>query len=371
MILSYFNEAKRIFKRRLKVLFTGIKDYDGDDEIICHSILADCYNTEKNYFMVSSGHFSEFYARDFGWCAKSLVRLGYKEQVINTLDYALGVYKQFGSIESTIDPGGKPFTYPEKYSPDALAFIIRSIHRSRPNNLLDKYKNLLNWEIEKYYETVVDKDTGLVRRDADFGSMKDYSVRISSCYDNVMTGILADMLKRIRVLYNPFKKHNYTNLIIDNFWTGDYFLDDLSGDKTICGDSNVMPFWGRVVLDKKMIRKMIETVRSEGLDRPFPLKFTAKRLRSKKMIREEFFAGDYQRDAIWPHIGMMYIDVVRQVDDYLARFYMNQYQEIIMRYRNFLEVYTSSGKPFQNLWFYTDESMLWAANYLYLRGKIL
>ncbi len=370
MIFSYVSEARRIFARRLKIIFTGVKEYDGDDVQICRNIIDDCWNEDKEYFMTSSGHFSEFYARDFGWGAKSLVRMGYKEKVVKTLDYALGIYRKHGAIEQTIDPKGRPFTYPEKYSPDALAFLIRSIRRCRPNELIDKYKHLLNWEIEKYYDLVIEKDTGLVRRDRSFNSMKDYSERLSSCHDNVMTGILSEMLSRIKVLHNPFKKYNYPKLIMEHFWTGEYFLDDLSGDTTICGDAQVLPFWSKLIQDRDILRRTVQTVREVELDKPFPLKFTRSKVKNQKMIKEEIFAGDYQRTAIWPHIGMMYIDIVRRLYPDLAVFYLNQYKNLIEEHGNFLEVFTQDGKPFKNMWFYTDESMIWAANYLYLKKKL-
>lgn len=371
MILSYITEARRIFGRRLKIIFTGVKQYGGDDIQICRRIIENCYNKESGYFMTSCGHFSEFYARDFGWTAKALVRLGYKERVQKTLDYALDIYKKHGSIEQTIDPKGKPFTYPAKYSPDALTFIIRSIRHCRPNALIEKYKDFLNREIEKYYELVIEKDTGLVRRDISFNSMKDYSERFSSCHDNVVTGILSETLKKYRVLYNPFKKYNYPRLIMDHFWTGRYFLDDLSGDKTICGDAQVLPFWSKMINDREILLQVVKTIREVGLDKPFPLKFTLGRAKNQKMIKEEFFAGNYQRDSVWPHIGMMYIDIVRKLYPDLAIFYLDQYRNVIKEYSNFLEVFDCDGKPFKNMWFYSDESMIWAANYLYLKMKLL
>ena len=49
--------------------------------------------------------------------------------------------------------------------------------------------------------------------------MKDFAERKSSCYDNVMSAMLAADLKAFKTLDNPFKKHNYNykKLLIDNF----------------------------------------------------------------------------------------------------------------------------------------------------------
>jgi len=369
-MMVYLSEALRILLRKFKVKFRGIKKYEDNDESICTRIIRDCYNKEDNYFMTSNGHFSEFYARDFGWCVQALLRLGYREEVINTLDYALRTYKRQGRIEQIISPEHRAFTFPHKYSPDALAFIIRSLKLARAKKLIQKHRVFLNQEIKRYYNTVIDRVTGLVRKDKSFSSMRDYAIRQSSCYDNVMTGVLANDLKELRVLDNPFKKYDYKKLLIDNFWTGTYFLDDLSGNKIICGDANVLPFWSGLIKDKKMLRRAVKSIRREGLDKPFPLKYTSKRFKEQKMINIEFIAGDYERDAIWAHIGMMFIEMVSMIDKELAEKYLNQYTQQIKKHKNFLEVYDRNGRPFKTWFYYADEGMLWAANYLYLKKKL-
>jgi hypothetical protein len=232
-----------------------------------------------------------------------------------------------------------------------------------------KYKNFLNREIQRYYDLVVDKKTGLVRKNKSFSSMKDYSIRMGSCYDNVMTAMLANDLTGLG-LGNPFKKWDYKGLLLKNFWVGKYFLDDLSGSKTICGDANTLPFWSGTITDKAVLKKAISSVRKEGLDKPFPLKYTRQRFKEQKMISQEWTVGDYERDSIWPHAGFMFIKMVAQVDKKLAQKYLDEYEKQIVLHRNFLEVYDKNGRPFKNFFFHADESMLWAANYVYLRKSL-
>lgn len=370
MIFLYLSEVMRMFLRSLRAETKGIRRYTGDDKSICVQIIHDCYNKEEDYFMVSNGHFCEFYARDFGWCTEALIELGYRKEVINTLAYALEIYKHYRRIEQTISPRGKAFTFPNKYSPDALAFIIRSLRLARAKELIKKYKSFLNHEIKRYYRLVIDKDTGLVRKNKSFSSMKDYAVRKSSCYDNVITGMLCNDLKKIRVLDNPFKKYDYKKLLINNFWNGKYFLDDLSGTKRICGGANVLPFWSGLITNKVMLKKAINSIIKEGLDKPFPLRYTKKWFKEQRAIPFECLAGSYERDSVWAHIGLMYIKIVSMIDKKLARNYLNQYKEQIEKHKNFLEVYDKKGKPFKTLFYYTDESMLWCANYLYLKKKL-
>src|SRR3989344_2702653 len=84
---THISEALRIFRRSLKVRVSGFKKYDGDAKEICERIINDCFNGK--YFQTSTGHFCQFWTRDFGMCAESLVKLGYKKEVGMTLEYAL------------------------------------------------------------------------------------------------------------------------------------------------------------------------------------------------------------------------------------------------------------------------------------------
>src|SRR4030042_1823943 len=258
MMITIFSEAARMFLRRIRVGFRGIKKYPGNAEQICSQVVRDCFNREKNYFMTSKGHFCELYARDFGWCTEALLSLGYRKEVVNTLNY----------------------------------------------------------------ELVVDGKTGLVRKDKYFSSIKDYALRQSSCYDNCMTAMLANELEEIKALHNPFKNYDYKKLIIKNFWTGSYFLDDLSGDKRVCGDANFIPFWTGLITDKAMMRKAVAAVRRDGLDKPLPLRYTSRKHREQKMIPLELIAGDYEGGRVGAHLGMMFIRVVSMIDNKLAMQYL-------------------------------------------------
>jgi len=367
MMRIIFSEAARIFLRSLRARLKGIKEYSGSTKQICKQIVDDCFDKEKDYFMTSTGHFCEFYARDFGWCTEALLDLGYRKEVLSTLDYALGVFQKHGGIEQSISPSGKPFTFPAgRYSPDALAFLALSLKLANAKELVKKYCVFLNREIKRYYDLAIDDRTGLIRKDKYFSSIKDYSMRKSSCYDNCMTAMLARCISELG-LDNPFTKFDYKKLIMGNFWTGKYFLDDLSGNRHICGDANFIPFWTGLITDKGIMKRAVASVRREGLDKPLPLKYTNKKFRKQRMIPLELIAGDYERGSAGAHLGMMYIKVVSKMDKKLARQYLAEYEERIMQHKNFLEVYDRRGKPFKTLLYYSDEGMLWAANYLYLK----
>ena len=358
--LTCIGEALRIFKRSLYVKKHGVKKYNGSADAICKQIVKDCWN--ERYFQVSTGHFCEFYIRDFGICIDSLLRLGYKKEIKQTLAYAMEIYSK-QRLKTTITPRGKAVDI-FMYSPDSLAFLIRSLRVAGAKDLILKYRDFLIKEIDKFHKLVVDKKTGLVREDRYFGGMKDEAKRRSSCYDNIMAAMLNNELNKLK-LYNPLKKYNFKKNIKHMFWNGKYFIDDLRGSKEIVtGDANVFPFWTGVFTDKKMLKKAVEAMQSNKLDKPFPLKYSSKD--SGEMIFIEKFVPNYERNMCWMHMGSLYVQLVKQINKKKAHEYKLKYKKIIEKHHNFLELFNPDGTPFESKFYYADEGMLWAGNYLRL-----
>lgn len=363
MKLIHLKEGLRIFKKSLKRRFLGVKKYNGPAEQICRQIIKDCWN--GRYFQASSGHFCEFYTRDFGFCIEALLKLGYKNEIKKTLEYALDIFEKNRKITTTISPDGIPFDFPY-YAADSVPYFIRSLRILNDKYLIIKYRAFLNKEIKRFHDIVFDKEKGLVKENACFSSMKDYSVRKSSCYDNVMAAMLNNELKKIKILENPFKEYDFKKTIKDNFWNGSYFLDDLSGSEYVAADANVFPFWCGVFDDSKMLKSSIEAIQKERLDKPFPLKYAKNKVKEIKMIGSEIFVPGYERSSIWMHMGPLFIGLVKKIDKNKAEFYINQYKAIIEKHKNYLEVFDANGKPYKTPFYYADEGMLWAVNFLEL-----
>jgi len=360
--LAHLSEALRIFKRSQAVKKHGIKKYKGNAEKICKQIVKDCWN--GRYFQVSTGHFCQFYMRDFGFCVDSLLKLGYKKEVKKTLEYALSIYSKQG-LKTTITPNGKAVDI-FVYSPDTLTFLIRSLRAAEAHDLISKYKDFLIKEIDMFYRLVIDKESGLVRTDRYFGGIKDEAKRRSSCYDNCMVAMLNDELNRLK-FYNPFKKYNFKEILTNMFWNGSYFIEDLRGNKkVVTGDSNIFPFWTGVLADKNMLKKAIEQIQLNKLDEPFPLKYTSTKHSQQKMIFVEKFVPRYERDTCWMHMGPLYVHLVKQVDKKKADEYKKRYNQMIEQHRNFLELFNPDGIIFKSKFYHADEGMLWVANYLTL-----
>jgi hypothetical protein len=243
--------------------------------------------------------------------------------------------------------------------------MLRSLRTAGAKNLVRKHKGFLNKEIKKYFDTVIDKNTGLVRKDMHFSSMKDHSLRQSSCYDNIMTAVVSEESAKLG-LDSPFKKYDFRKIIKKNFWNGRYFLDDLSGGRYVAGDANVFPFWTGIFSSRKMLKSSLNAVQNSGLDKPFPLKYAKSPKIGKRDALFDFFAKNYEGNSVWTHMGPLYISLVKRVDKDKYRLYKEQYKKLIEKHKNYLELFTPEGKPYGTLFYHADDSMLWAANYLAL-----
>ena len=361
----YISEGIRYFLRSTKRKLFGPKKYQGNARDICRAIIDDCWN--GTYFRNSAGHYAEFWARDFGWCTEALLKLGYREKVLKTLEYALEKYSKRGVITSTISPRGNAFNFPDYYSPDSVAYLFRSLRLSNAKDLIKKHKSFLQKQAQIFYRTVIDPKTGMVRRKTNFSGMRDYAIRDSSCYDNTIAAMFSDELTKLR-FKNPLKKHNIKAKIKKHFWTGKYFLDDRNS-KHITGDANTFPFYFGL-FGKDMMKKAFTSMQSATLDSPFPLKYMSGRA-EEKMIIYGLFVPNWEKDCIWAHMGLLYIQLLQSIDKKLAQKHKHTYTNIVEKYRTYYELYFPNTKPYKSLFYHADEGMLWAANLLtLLEGKL-
>ena len=361
----YLSEGLRMFRRARRVKKQGIHEYEGNAQEICQQIINDCWN--GSYFQASTGHFCQFWTRDFGWCVESLLQLGYREKVTKTLDYALSTFRKHNNITTAISPDGIPFDFPT-YAVDSVPYIVRGLRLTKDDSLLEKYRDFLNQEIQKFCSKVLHAKTGLVKN-KHFSSMKDHAIRNSSCYDNTMVAMLNQDLKKIHALENPLVQYDLERKIMDSFWRDTHFIDDLSGKDIITGDANVFPFWTGVITSRAMLNSVIKKITELELDKPFPLRYYHTKFIQQKMHPVELFSKGYERDTVWMHMGPLYIKTVRKVHAKLAQEYLSRYTKLIEQYHTYLEVFNSDGTPFKTYFYHADEGMLWSSIYLELVKK--
>lgn len=345
-------EAFRMVLRHVRTGFKGFNRYDGSVEEICKKIVHDCWN--GTYFQTSTGHFKSFFTRDFGWCVPSLMVLGYKKEIHKTLEWVFECFSRKGCITTTITSAGRPFDFPV-LGIDSLAFLLFAINESGFN--FSKYEYFLRAEVEQYYAACVGSD-GLPKK-GHFSSMKDHAVREQSCYDVVMFGWISLLLDKLG-LDNPFGKNDHEKILMKYYWAGSYFRDDLSRREYVAGDANVLPFWTGLIKNKNICKMAIAAIERAGLVSPFPLKYTVGKPEHKQILAA-CLASNYEGTAVWAHLGMLYLDVLKKNNVGLFKKHLQSYVSLVKKYGTFLEVYNPDGSPYKT-WLYTaDEGMLWAS----------
>ncbi len=345
-------QGARYFFSSVGQKIKGPTKYKGNATDICRQTVKACWN--GRYFQTSTHHYREFWARDFGYCAESLVKLGYRAEVRKTLAYALSKYEKTG-IKTTISRGGLPFSFPNIYSPDSVALMFRALRVANDEQLIEQHEELLQSEIDAFANIVL--EDGMVRRHAHFSGMRDYARHDSSCYTHCMAILLAREAKKLGFRFPYTEKELVKKL--DDYWKG-YYSDDRSNPEA-SGDANTLPYWLGVGKDFK---KSLEVIQKQALDKPFPLSYSSKP--HQHMIPAEILVPGWQHDAIWPFLGFLWMQALKKYSPKLLEQYKKSYGKVIGQYGTLHEVYTINKKPYRSFLYHADEGMLWAAMYLTL-----
>lgn len=353
LTLTHILQGLRYFTTSLAQKINGPRKYFGTATKICQQIVDACWN--GRYFQTSTHHYREFWARDFGYCAKHLVSLGYREKVLSTLDYALSRYQKTG-IKTTISRGGWPFSFPNIYAPDSVALIFHALRVSNATKLVRKYHLFLQRELDLFAATVLEE--GRVKRGAHFGGMRDYARHDSSCYNHCMSILLAREAHALGLDF-AYTEHELVETL-DEYWMGNAYRDDRRITQA-SGDANTLPYWLGV---GKQFSHSHATLRKNGLDTPLPLAYAHHK--ETHMIPTEFFVPNWQHHTIWPFLGLLYCHAAKQYDPALAKHYKQAYAAHIETYRTLYEVLNPDGTPYTSAFYHADEGLLWAAMYLTL-----
>jgi hypothetical protein len=356
-------EGMRMFKRARLVRKQGFHPYQGTTAEICKQIIDDCYDQEHKYLRVSTGHFCEYYVRDFAFCCEALVELGYAKEVRSTIEYALKRFVAVGKITTTIDPDGQPFDYFMQSGPESTALLLYAMTHTKNHDLAVQYKHFLQQQVNRIPLLM----KGLLPHPKKyFSTIRDHAKRSGSCYDAVMLAVIAREAAALKLKF-PYAFEQIRDEIIETYWNGSYFFQDLKKQDIIVGDANVFPFWTGVINDKHMLEQATTSIRAAGLDTPFPLRYVSQFDKKREKIQLHFanyLAPDYETDSIWIHLGLAYLRILPDVK--LKQQHLATYTKQLQTYKTFLEVYDRSGEPLRRPLYVTDEGMLWCANYLVL-----
>jgi hypothetical protein len=352
------NVATRSMFRRL----FGWKRYSGDAAAICEAVVEDCWTGA--FFAGSAGHFKQFWTRDLAMSTPALCRLGHRERVLRSWAWGLDRFERAGRITTTIF-AGRFARDVYAYGCDSLPLLLYGLRAAGAEHLVAQHRALLEREIARFAEIVFDPALGMARTDGYFSGPRDCMTGRSTVFANTMVALLSELIDDLPGLENPFRGHDVVAAMWQHHWMGDHFRDSLCRDLA-SGDANVWPFFFDVVTDEQMRRRAVLTLEERGFTRPIPLRYFQKRLPEAELPVPRFATPNYQGDPSWMQLGAAYLHVLAKVDRPLMEWHRANTAKIIERDRNFLEVYTTDGKPYKGRAFlyYCDEGMIWASMFL-------
>jgi len=352
------NVAARSIARRL----FGWKRYRGSVEAICHAAIDDCWTGE--FFAGSAGHFKQFWTRDLAMCTPALCRLGFREQVIQSWAWGLERFERAGRVTTTIFNRRFPRDV-YAYGCDSLPLLLYGLRAAGAQHLVQRHRALLADAVERFFEVVLDPETGLARADGYFSGPRDCMTGRSTVFANTMIALLGGLLDELPELANPLRGHDVRGGMLRHHWSGDFFRDSL--DREIpSGDANVWPYFFGVFDDRDMQRRSYGTLETRGFTQPIPLRYFERRMPESELPIPKAFTPNYQGDTCWMQLAPAYLKVLGDVDEVTMRRHRTRMSELISRDQNYLELYTPEGQPYKGrAWlYYADAGMIWAAMFL-------
>jgi len=353
--------------RQIKNRYFGkIERFPGNAKEICQQIVDRLWYGD--FYRTSLGHYNFFWMRDFGTVAQSLVNLNQTTHVHHTLRWALRHYQRADTVKLCIDKAGNVFNAPGRASIDGLAWLLHSLVVSN-YELNDDEKKFLNKELRKYSSMFLD-ESGDILPDIMFAEMRDAVYYDRSAYAIALVGRLAQCAEKLNLVDFHFAPERYRDILIHDYWTGDYFRADRS-TQTFSSDSALIPLFLGIVDDEEMVNKTMDYINLKKLNEPYPLHYGEV---PEKPLRYRFGMGpfampNYTETSIWTWHATYYLHLLHRYHrpEYEAQY--KKFSELIERHGSYPELTQPDGSWYYAPFYRADPGMVWAALFLELPEK--
>lgn len=343
--------------------FAGYEHFDGDARQISQQIVDRLWY--EDFYRTSLGHFDFFWMRDFGTVAESLVNIGHKDHVQDTLSWALYYYQRAGEVTLCIDAAGHTFNAPAKRSVDALPWLLHSLVVSDyPLNRMER--KFLEGQLRAYCRNMLDPKTGDLRAGIRFAELRDAVHYDRSTYAITLIARMAKCAKILKLNGFPYPESHYKETLLNHYWNGTYFMADHVTNiwSSECG---LMPFYLGVITDEKKVNKTLDYINRAKLNKPYPLVYCQHpdafnyRIGMGKRLMPE-----YTGRSIWTWHGSFYLHLLSR---YKRGEYKEQYESfsaLIERHGTYPEMVGPNGEWYKTPIYNGDPGMIWAAIFLEL-----
>jgi hypothetical protein len=359
LVASYVASGARIAARRVR----GPTRFRGSASDICRQAVEACWT--GSYLAASGGHFRQFWTRDLGFAAPSLLGLGQGDRVRASLAWALDAWARSGHVTTTIFAGRRPRDV-WTLGVDSLPLLLATLRIAGAEELLLRHGAWLQRDLDAYLETVVDTATGLVRDDRHLSTHRDTVRTRSNTYANAMLVLLDDALAATQ-WFDRISPTDVRERFLERSWAGDRMVDR-PDTREVTGDAAVVPFVFGVAPDE-LLAPALAAARDAGLTDPLPLRYAADRRADDEDPLQRRLVPDYQGTAIWTSLGAWYLQLLWRVDARAAGSLAAAYARRIEADGTVWEVFDGRAASPEDLrpyrgrgsLFVADEAMLWAA----------
>ena len=352
---EYRQIANRYFKR--------IRRFEGSAQNVCQQILDLLW--AGDFYRTSLGHYNFFWMRDFGTVAGSLTSLGHATRVHYTLRWALRHYQKAGRITTCIDKAGHTFNAPGKPSVDALPWLLHSLVVSG-YTLNTAEKEFLSHQLQSYTEAYLDKSGDLLPG-LRIAEMRDAVYYDRSAYSLSLIGRMAFCVRALKLPGFAFSPERYQDLLIGHYWNGSYFNADRTND-SYSSDSALMPFFLKVVDDKKMAEETFRYIDKKRLNMPYPLKYGE----HDNEFRHRFGMGkwimpNYTGTTIWTWHATFYLHLLERYDNPGYGLQYKKFARLIEKTGTYPELLNPDASWYNAPFYRSDPGMVWVALFLELK----
>ena len=371
----------------------------------------------ENPYVITGGHFDQIFVRNLGVFFNALLdpRIPSSDEdwylrqsiALKTVAYDLELFKQAGREYTTLTPiNASLYTGLNLYArpSDSLHAIFYTLAaltdetfienrfptkngtknplqtKDAGQKLLKTYSHLLQKLLQRYHEELLDKKTHLIKKDLLLASARDGIKRQSSFYDNVILWATIQIAAKLRLYpITESQLQIWKEKIVQTFWDeqSGIFIDDLSPfsqkEKLFSADSFIVTATGfldrKKAHERKMLLRMIEYVKKQQLDKPFPLHYSLIDQPQNLYRPVRHFAPSYMGTSIWCHWGMEYLKAILSLSKEHPQLlndvknYLKIYKNNIEKYGGYPEVYDKNGKLLQTRFYKSVLHNGWVINY--------
>lgn len=356
----------RVTSRQIYARYFGkLERFEGSAREVCLQIIDRLW--QGHFYRTSLGHYDYFWMRDFGTSAESLVKIGHKDKVHQTLRWALKAYRRANTVTLCIDKNGRVFNAPAKKSVDALPWLLHSIVVSE-YKLSKAEKEFLQTRLRHYSKKFLDRQTGMLRHVL-YAELRDAVNYNRSAYSVALIGRLSTCAEQLGLTAFLFPPETYRRALLDQYWNGHFFKADSITD-TYSSECALMPFYLKVVDDKHLFEKTVAYIVRRKLNKPYPLKYSE----HPEAYTYRFGMGptimpNYTGDSIWTWHATFYLHCMKRYKHPLYEEEYAQFAKLIERHGSYPELVNPDGSWYYAPLYRADPGMVWAALFLELKHK--